>query len=457
MGDQDKPEGKRPMQLDFDDLPSASTPEIPAEDGAAPLLRPAESSREAISTRDLEVLSVVGNKKSPPKPPPRGTTLTGAGPSGDADLLAQPKVPSVPPPGIPAPPGRKGTLRGADGRPVAPLKHREPQVSTPAEPTSHDLDTMAAINPRVQRDSDPVFRAPTSKHPSAPPPRVGSVPPRPMDDEVHGSLGLDATDEPSGLVAPLAPPDVSAKVVLPPPAAKPLTSSAPPKPPQAKSSSTPLFIGLAVVASVAVGYFLMAGEDDAPTPSVPTAEPTPALAEEKPAELPSTTVPDLSAPSSASAAAKVNDASSGESSRATERADAPRGNQTQPATAATAESPKAGATAVADATPSPPEPKPTAEEQPPASGAAFDAEAARAALATAGASAQACKQPDDPVGSAKVTVTFTNSGRVTRALVTGPPFAGTPTGSCIAGAFKRASVPPFGGDPVAVSRTVQIR
>jgi hypothetical protein len=41
-----------------------------------------------------------------------------------------------------------------------------------------------------------------------------------------------------------------------------------------------------------------------------------------------------------------------------------------------------------------------------------------------------------------VTVTFASSGRVTTANVA-PPFAGTPTGSCIARAVRSATVPPF--------------
>ena len=36
-------------------------------------------------------------------------------------------------------------------------------------------------------------------------------------------------------------------------------------------------------------------------------------------------------------------------------------------------------------------------------------------------------------------------------------FAGTPVGSCIAGAFKGLSIPAFSGSPVTVSKTVSIR
>ncbi len=86
----------------------------------------------------------------------------------------------------------------------------------------------------------------------------------------------------------------------------------------------------------------------------------------------------------------------------------------------------------------------------------FDKAAASAALGGAVAKAAACKKAGDPSGQAKVQVTFAPSGRVTVANILGPPFAGTATGSCIAMAFKSASVPPFQGDPMTVSKTVSI-
>jgi hypothetical protein len=55
-----------------------------------------------------------------------------------------------------------------------------------------------------------------------------------------------------------------------------------------------------------------------------------------------------------------------------------------------------------------------------------------------------------------VTVTFAPSGRVTSAVVSGPPFAGTATGGCIASTMRSASVPAFSGDKVTVSKTVVI-
>ncbi len=102
----------------------------------------------------------------------------------------------------------------------------------------------------------------------------------------------------------------------------------------------------------------------------------------------------------------------------------------------------------------------TAPTAPPhaAEGAEFDRGAARAALAAAAAAASGCKtSPDDPVGGARVSVTFAPSGRVITARVESAQFQGTRTGGCIAATFRTAAVPPFAGDPVMVSKDVIVR
>jgi hypothetical protein len=54
---------------------------------------------------------------------------------------------------------------------------------------------------------------------------------------------------------------------------------------------------------------------------------------------------------------------------------------------------------------------------------------------------------------ARLSVTFAPSGRVTTAVIDGPPFAGTPEGSCIAAKFRAASIPRFSGGNVIVHRS----
>jgi hypothetical protein len=87
----------------------------------------------------------------------------------------------------------------------------------------------------------------------------------------------------------------------------------------------------------------------------------------------------------------------------------------------------------------------------------FNQAAASTSFAEASVLAQSCRRSGDPAGRATVVVTFANSGRVTRALVTGLHFAGTSLGGCIAGRFRSATVPAFSGDPVTVTREVNIQ
>jgi hypothetical protein len=112
---------------------------------------------------------------------------------------------------------------------------------------------------------------------------------------------------------------------------------------------------------------------------------------------------------------------------------------------------------IAQPPPATPAPPPAAPSPPAGGGGEFDKGAAKAALAAAASMAAACKQPDDPSGGARVSVTFSPSGRVTTAKLVSGAFMGTPTGSCIARAFRTISVPAFSGDPVTVTKEVAVR
>ncbi len=89
-------------------------------------------------------------------------------------------------------------------------------------------------------------------------------------------------------------------------------------------------------------------------------------------------------------------------------------------------------------------------------GARFDPAATKAPLARAANDAQACKQSGGPTGKVTVVVTFDPSGKAASATITDAPFAGTATGTCIAAALKRATIPPFSGLPGTVSKTFSI-
>jgi hypothetical protein len=92
-----------------------------------------------------------------------------------------------------------------------------------------------------------------------------------------------------------------------------------------------------------------------------------------------------------------------------------------------------------------------------APGTAFDRAAAASALSNAAAEASACRKDGDPSGVASVTVTFAPSGRVTSAKLSGPPFAGTATGGCIAATLRRAKIPAFDGELMTVAKTIVVQ
>jgi hypothetical protein len=86
----------------------------------------------------------------------------------------------------------------------------------------------------------------------------------------------------------------------------------------------------------------------------------------------------------------------------------------------------------------------------------FNRGAAMTALSGAAGKAAGCRKPSEPKGTAKVTVTFAPNGRPSSVTVA-PPYAGTKTGTCVAGAFRGVSVPAFEGQSVPASKSVSLR
>jgi hypothetical protein len=87
----------------------------------------------------------------------------------------------------------------------------------------------------------------------------------------------------------------------------------------------------------------------------------------------------------------------------------------------------------------------------------FDVGAARSALDASASQASTCRKPGDPSGVAIVTITFSQTGRVTTANISGPPFQATPTGGCIASTMRKTRVPAFAGDMVTVRKTITVQ
>jgi predicted Zn finger-like uncharacterized protein len=99
----------------------------------------------------------------------------------------------------------------------------------------------------------------------------------------------------------------------------------------------------------------------------------------------------------------------------------------------------------------PPAPPPAPIAAAPSNDQPFNMGAAKASLGAIAGAVQGCKR-GDASGSGRVVVTFAPSGQVQSAVVTDPPFAGTPTGSCVASRFRSAHVPAFSGSPFEVAK-----
>jgi hypothetical protein len=84
----------------------------------------------------------------------------------------------------------------------------------------------------------------------------------------------------------------------------------------------------------------------------------------------------------------------------------------------------------------------------------FNVGAAKSALAGSSASASGCS--DGNPASARVSVTFARSGRVTSAVVDGS-LAGTSVGSCIARVMRVTTVPAYSGEIVTVISRVTLK
>jgi hypothetical protein len=87
--------------------------------------------------------------------------------------------------------------------------------------------------------------------------------------------------------------------------------------------------------------------------------------------------------------------------------------------------------------------------------AAFDMNAAKAALNNAAALAGQCGQGGAP-GKGKVQITFTPSGKVSDAQLVEGAFAGTAAGKCALRHFRAAKVPPFSGAAITVAKSFKV-
>jgi hypothetical protein len=397
-------------------------------------------------------------KKAPPAPPFKSRPEP-AKPAPEPTLTPDPGTPSL---GTLAAPVRDepkpAQQKTAEPEPAEP-RPAEPKQAAGALLGAEELLTRAiALDPTETAD------------PNAAPPVDTS---KPVVAAAASAAKKEASDEarsaPTKSDAATATPVATAAAEASDAPVSEARPSAPAKP--GGKNSLPIYVAVGAVAIIAV--FFARGNPDSGTPRGNPE--TPAAAPPRAVE-PATAAPDEPTPVAPAATQAPAPATPPE----TAAAEPPRApaNDVAPATPAAratgattaalkAEAPKPAAVAPqpaaapapkAEAKPAESKPAPAAPEQKEvAIGGEFDKAAAGAALAGAAQEASGCRKEGDPSGVAVVHVTFSNAGRATRAVIEGPPFAGTQTGGCIASTLRRATVPPYGGERVTVTKKVVIR
>ncbi len=278
--------------------------------------------------------------------------------------------------------------------------------------------------------------------PPPPPPPPARLAPPPPAPPARAPAPIAASTEPEA--TPPLPPSVVKAFSQPPQPAFPQASALPGAPALATDDSTvdwpksknrtPLVVaGLAAIAAVVVGVVVLGGKEDAPAPTAIAAVPvttTPVMpdsaANREPAAPAAPAAPASTATSSAGSAEVTADPGATPGAGFAELfAAGARKAETKGASVAPSER--------------------------------FDPAATKTALSTAASQATACKESGGPTGKVTVVVTFDPSGKVSSATVGDAPFAGTPTGNCVAAAMKRATIAPFSGLPGTVSKSLVIQ
>lgn len=333
----------------------------------------------------------------------------------------------------------------ASGAPTIDVSGLTAASAGASEPPSIDVSNLGA--PARGAKTLPLFTGDDEKAEAARPSPAVTPAPSPAE----GSLSPAALDRPASQPAGSSGPRERKNVVAPASKGAPPASSQKPS-----GTAAPLLLLLAAAAGFLIWKRSAAHAppegaveaerpaEQAPAPPVapvavtpaPTAEPTAPPSAAAPG---ADEVPLVSTPNKAPATAVVP--------AATPAAGKPAAAATEPKPEPPPEVAKEEST-----------PEPAAEPTPPAEPAGpFDKAAAAAALNTGASQASVCRKEGDPSGVASVVVTFAPSGRVTSANISGPPFAGTPTGGCIASALRKTRIPAFDGERVTVSKTVVIQ
>jgi hypothetical protein len=395
-------------------------------------------------------------------------------PLDSADYSALPEAAPPAPPPVPPPldDDEKTIVRNpVEETPLAVRAKRMPQPP-PARPAEAKA---VEANPAEAKDDEKPRRRQAS----------GDL----TDDFLSSDLSFDARAS-----APaLAPPDAGALTRAPvsnrPAAAQavktPSTKAPTSKPAttEKKGSGRGVAILLVMAAFGGAGYVLqhraMRPETAKPepnaalnTPPAETASPaptetTPAAPVETAAPAPTDTVANAPPAPSATTPEAPSVAATAPATGTVSRPAPVAASTSTPKSVKTSERPTASPAETAEKVATTPTAKPSAASAPTSTapieprGAAgtepFDVAAARAALDASAAQASGCRKEGDPSGVAVVTITFSQTGRVTTANISGPPFQATPTGGCIASTMRKTRVPAFAGEMVTVRKTITVQ
>jgi hypothetical protein len=333
------------------------------------------------------------------------------------------------------------------------------RLAASSEPQSGlDIDLASLDVPRTGKQTLPLFGLEGTAPVLQPPPvdrPVATNFPTPRD----GSLSPAALDRPAASERPDSA-RTRRNVIAP------ATKSVPPPAPGQRRSG--LAVPVVLVLAAAAAFLIWKRSHVVPPDSAAHAEqpiplePKPPAAAQPPAPA-AAAEPVAIATTSAAPLAEDDVTFETAPNKPTPKTAAPaEAKGTPPSSTKAVEEPSTKPKAETPSEPSAPAPAPKEEPKPaPATpgepAGPFDRAAAAAALTSAAGAASNCRKEGDPSGTASVVITFAPSGRVTSANIGGPPFAGTPTGGCIAAALRKARVPPFEGERVTVSKTIVIQ
>lgn len=447
--------GKAPPKIPaVPPAPKAGAPRVPAAPAAKPAAPPASPATAAATGDAAKGPVFAGAAAARPKIVPRAPLKARQPSQPDAEEAGavppiRKRVSSIPPP-LPKPGSDDALMRLSGGlsAPLLPSDLAIPGVGKTDVVIDEAEADAARARPAPPRKKKPAEPAPEAKEDA----EAAKEETAPKSERAPASKRSKRTSKSPPKDEAAAAEEPKARSKRPPKSERPVAASKPPPEPaeEPAKSRTTLYL-VAAAALVLVGYFAFGRGGEAPKPTdaqIETAKPKP------PPETPPAlveTVGTTPEPPPTQPATETSSSPKPSDSAKPTTAQTPSTPRTTPATG----DPTGPTTPSTPATP-PPTSKPAASAAPAVASGPFDRSAASAAMSSAVGTASGCKKEGDPSGVAHVTVTFAPSGRVTQANIGGPPFAGTPTGGCIAKAFKTAKIPPFEGDPVTVSKTVNI-